>query len=52
MRGRSAPDGRVTVFGRQDSSLLSVLGASDVLVVRPPEDGPRAAGDLVEIVRL
>ncbi|MBY6005966.1 molybdopterin molybdotransferase MoeA [Salipiger bermudensis] len=52
MRGRTEPDGRVTVFERQDSSLLSVLGASDVLVVRPPKDGPRAAGEAVEIVRL
>ena len=52
MRGRSEPDGRVTVFDRQDSSLLSVLGASDVLVVRPPGDPARAAGESVEIVRL
>ena len=52
MRARSEPDGRVTVFDRQDSSLLSVLGASDVLVVRPPEDPARAAGESVEIVRL
>ncbi|MCA0960918.1 gephyrin-like molybdotransferase Glp [Salipiger bermudensis] len=52
MRARTGPDGRVTVFGRQDSSLLSVLGASDVLVVRPPNDEAHAAGDTVEIVRL
>ncbi|WP_417741175.1 gephyrin-like molybdotransferase Glp [Salipiger sp.] len=52
MRARTEPDGRVTVFGRQDSSLLSVLGASDVLVVRRPNDAARSAGDAVEIVRL
>ncbi|ETX26629.1 molybdopterin molybdotransferase MoeA [Roseivivax isoporae] len=31
-------------FERQDSALLSVLGAADALIVRPPHDPARAAG--------
>ncbi|MBN9886371.1 gephyrin-like molybdotransferase Glp [Salipiger abyssi] len=51
MRARLGTAG-VSVFERQDSSLLSVLGAADALVVRPPNDPARAAGELVEIVRI
>ncbi|MGR3378503.1 molybdopterin molybdotransferase MoeA [Salipiger abyssi] len=51
MRARLGTDG-VSVFERQDSSLLSVLGAANALVVRPPNDPARAAGELVEIVRI
>lgn len=51
MRACSGPSG-VTIFERQDSALLSVLGAADLLVVRPPNDPARAAGDLVETLRL
>lgn len=46
MRGR-VENGQVTVFDRQDSSLLSVLGQANALVLRPPEDPARAAGDTV-----
>ena len=51
MRARLGAGG-AKVFDRQDSSLLSVLGASDALVVRPPHDPARSQGDEVEIVRL
>ena len=36
------------IFDRQDSSLVSVLEEADALVIRPPGDPPRAAGDIVE----
>ncbi|MGB1035557.1 MAG: molybdopterin molybdenumtransferase MoeA, partial [Primorskyibacter sp.] len=51
MRAQRTGDG-VTVFSRQDSSLLSVLGTSDALVVRPPHDPARLAGDVVDVVCL
>lgn len=41
-------DGGLVAFGSQDSSLLSVLGQADALIVRTPQDGPRGAGDIVE----
>lgn len=46
-RGR-IENGQVTVCDRQDSSLLSVLAEANALIIRPPEDGARAAGDTVE----
>ncbi len=42
----------VTAFDRQDSSLLTVLSEADALLLRPPHDGPRAVGDLVEVLPL
>ncbi|MEL7343413.1 MAG: gephyrin-like molybdotransferase Glp [Pseudomonadota bacterium] len=42
----------VVVEDRQDSSLLSVLARADALVVRPPRDPARAAGDLVDVIHL
>ena len=51
MRARIGPDG-VCAFDRQDSSLLSILGEADALIVRPPHDPPRNGGDIVQIVRL
>ena len=41
-------DGGLVAFGSQDSSLLSILGKADALIVRTPNDGPRSAGDSVE----
>ncbi len=52
MRAHLRDDGTVEVATRQDSSLLTVLAAADVLAVRPPDDPPRNAGDPVEIVTL
>ncbi len=51
LRARSGPDG-VHPFGRQDSSLLTVLADADCLIVQPPNEPARAAGDGVEIIRL
>lgn len=42
----------VRVCGRQDSSLLGVLARADALVIRPPRDVARAAGDPVEVMDL
>ncbi|MGO4915068.1 molybdopterin molybdotransferase MoeA [Pseudogemmobacter sp. W21_MBD1_M6] len=51
MRAHEA-DGAVTVFDRQDSSLMAVLAGANVLVVRPVGDAARVAGDLVDVIRL
>jgi molybdopterin molybdotransferase len=51
MRACRKGDG-VAPFDRQDSSLLSILSGADALLVRPPYDPPRKAGDEVEIVPL
>ncbi|SOH93611.1 molybdopterin molybdotransferase [Monaibacterium marinum] len=51
MRAVREGDG-VRVYDRQDSSLLSVLDASDILVVRAPNDPARIAGDMVETIPL
>jgi molybdopterin molybdotransferase len=48
MRGRAepGPDGWICeAFERQDSALLSVLADANALVVRPPGDPARAAGE-------
>ena len=45
-------DGTVTAFDRQDSSLVAVLAEANALVVRPVGDAARAAGDLVDVIRL
>lgn len=45
-------DGTVADAGAQDSSLLSVLARANALIVRPPNDPARDAGDRVEVLRL
>ena len=40
--------GRVAAADNQDSSLLTVLAQANALLVRPPNDPPRAAGDRVD----
>jgi molybdopterin molybdotransferase len=40
------------LFDRQDSSLLSVLALSNILMVRPPNDPTKFAGDSVDIIRI
>ena len=52
MRAVATDGGAVRVLERQDSSLLSVLSAADALVVRPPHDPARKAGESVEALRL
>jgi len=39
-----------TPFGKQDSSMVSLIAHADCLVVRPPHAPPAAAGDIVDIV--
>ena len=51
MRAR-VQDGKVTVFERQDSALLSVLSQANCLAIRPKDDPARGAGDQIEIIRL
>lgn len=43
---------RLRVFARQDSSLMSVLAEADALVVRPPKDRPRKAGEKILYINL
>ncbi|WP_439140329.1 molybdopterin molybdotransferase MoeA [Roseicyclus sp.] len=42
----------ITPFDSQDSARLSLLSGATALLVRPADDGPRAAGDLVEHIPL
>ncbi|MCP1170443.1 molybdopterin molybdotransferase MoeA [Limimaricola litoreus] len=51
LRAASGPDG-VTAFSKQDSSLLSVLSEADCLIVQPPGDRARDAGETVEVIAL
>jgi molybdopterin molybdotransferase len=51
MRARLTPEG-LAAFERQDSSLLGVLAQADALIVRPPHDPARRAGDAVEWIDL
>lgn len=39
---------KIRAFEAQDSALLSVLSLADALLLRPVDDGPRRAGDVVE----
>ena len=43
---------QITPFERQDSSLLTILGQSNALLVRPPNGGPIDKGASVEFVRI
>jgi molybdopterin molybdotransferase len=55
MRARlsDGEEGRiVTAFDRQDSSLLTVLSEANALVLRPADDGPRRAGEMVTVLPL
>jgi molybdopterin molybdotransferase len=51
MRARLSEAG-IAAEDRQDSSLLSILAHSDALLVRPPHDPARQAGEVVEYVPL
>ena len=44
--------GQVAVSDRQDSALLSVLSDANALVVRPPADPAKSAGESVEYIDL
>ncbi len=51
MRARLTQDA-IAPLDRQDSALLSVLAQSDALLIRPPNDGPREIGEMVEFILL
>ena len=51
MRARLDGSG-LHVFDRQDSALLTVLADANCLAVRPPKDGPRLPGDVLEIIQI
>ncbi|MCV6586854.1 MAG: molybdopterin molybdotransferase MoeA [Marinibacterium sp.] len=51
MRAKIGPQG-LDVADNQDSSLLTVLARADALVIRPPHDPARAAGDVVRYLPL
>ncbi len=45
-------NGALTPADRQDSSLLTVLAGSNALMVRPPGDGPREKGAMMDYIPL
>lgn len=47
-----ADQDRIAPADRQDSSLLTVLAQSNALMIRPPGDGPRKAGDIMDYLPL
>ncbi|MEL7253567.1 MAG: gephyrin-like molybdotransferase Glp [Pseudomonadota bacterium] len=50
---RAVVDGdTITPADRQDSSLLTVLATSNALMIRPPDDGPRKAGEMMDYLPL
>ncbi|WP_243613005.1 molybdopterin molybdotransferase MoeA [Shimia aestuarii] len=51
MRAR-IENGQITAFNRQDSALLSVLAAANALLIRPPNDPAREAGETVRYISL
>lgn len=48
----SVENGEITAFERQDSALLSVLAKANALLLRPPHDPARKAGEKVSFVPL
>ena len=42
----------IAPFDRQDSALLSILGQADALLIRPADDGPQPAGQVVPYLPL
>src|SRR6056297_3690775 len=51
MRAR-LDDGVIAPDNRQDSSLLSVLAGANALMIRPVDDAPRKAGELIDYLPL
>jgi molybdopterin molybdotransferase len=52
VRATIGPDGVVTPFAKQDSGMLKTLARAEALIRRAPFDPARAAGEIVEVVRL
>jgi molybdopterin molybdotransferase len=50
MMDRSGAGVTIHPFDRQDSALLSILSKADALLVRPPGDGAREPGAVVEFI--
>ena len=50
MRAQIGPDGKVSVFGKQDSSLMSVLSDANALVVRAPHAEAAPTGTKVDVI--
>ena len=44
--------GRITAFNSQDSALLGVLASANALLIRPPHDPAREAGDDIRYIPL
>ena len=45
-------NGTISALSRQDSALLSVLSQANALLIRPPHDGARVAGETVQVMPL
>ncbi|MCH8466499.1 MAG: molybdopterin molybdotransferase MoeA [Roseinatronobacter sp.] len=52
MRATLGPDGTISTFVDQDSSLISVLCAADALLIRPVNDPERRAGEQMRYIAL
>lgn len=55
MRARLTVEGgqpTVTAFERQDSALLTILTEANALLIRPKDDGPRRAGEMVSYIAI
>ncbi|MFC3179611.1 molybdopterin molybdotransferase MoeA [Cypionkella sinensis] len=50
--GVEAGQPTITAFARQDSALLTILTEANALLIRPKDDGPRAAGEIVDYIAL
>jgi len=51
MRAALRTDG-IAAHDKQDSSLLTVLSEANALLIRPPNDGSRAPGEMVDYIPL
>jgi molybdopterin molybdotransferase len=52
LRGRLTADGRAEAFAAQDSALLALLAAADLLIICPPGAPAAAAGEPVDCIML
>ncbi len=52
MRATLGADGTITALPSQDSAMLSLMARADALLVRPPDDPPRAAGEQMQYLAL
>lgn len=52
LRAKRDENGRIVPFPVQDSSMLSILGAADVLLIREPHAPPAAVGERCQIIPL